>query len=73
MKTKLSTKQKTANSVKGVVSGSLHQMRAINTYKEMKEQLSKLKQDVSFREYVGFEMAMQIFYNRYEKWLRNDR
>jgi len=73
MKKEISTKQKTANSVKGVVSGSLHQMRAINTYKDMKEQLAKLKQDVSFREYVGFEMAMQIFYNRYEKWLRNDR
>ena len=56
----------------GVVSGSLHQMRAINTYKDMKEQLAKLKQDVSFREYIGFEIAMQIFYKRYEKWLGND-
>jgi hypothetical protein len=65
--------EKTANSVKGVVRGSLHQMRAINTYKDMKEQLAKLKQDVSFREYVGFEIAMKIFYNRYEKWLRNNR
>lgn len=49
--------------------GSLHEMRAINTYKEMMEQLSILKKDVSFREYIGFEMAMKIFYNRYEKWL----
>jgi len=73
MKTKLLTKQKVANSVKGVVSGSLHQMRAINTYKEMKEELAKFKQDVSFREYIGFEIAMQIFYNRYEKWLGNYR
>ena len=73
MKTKLSTTQKTSNSVNGVVSGSLHQMRAINTYKDMKEQLAKLKQSVSFREYIGFEIAMKIFYNRYEKWLHNNR
>lgn len=54
MKTEISTKQKASNSVKGVVSGSLHQMRARNTYKEMKEELAKLKKDVSFREYVGY-------------------
>jgi hypothetical protein len=38
----------------------------------MKEQLTKLKQDVSFREYIGCEIAMKIFYKRYEKWLSND-
>jgi hypothetical protein len=73
MKNGTSKLVETANSVKPVVCGSLHQMRAMNTYKEMKEQLAKLKQDVSFREYVGFEIAMQIFYKRYEKWLSNDR
>jgi hypothetical protein len=46
-------------------------MRAINTYKEMKQELEKLKQDVLFREYIGFELAMQIFYNKYEKLLNN--
>ena len=70
MKKQTSKKIQTPPLNKGVVSGSLHQMRAINTYKEMKEQLAKLKQDVSFREYVGFEIAMQIFYKRYEKWLK---
>jgi hypothetical protein len=70
MKKQTSKKTQTPPLNKGVVSGSLHQMRAINTYKEMKEQLAKLKQDVSFREYVGFEIAMQIFYKRYEKWLK---
>jgi hypothetical protein len=73
LKDKLSNEARTQPSCLGVVSGSLHQMRAMNTYKEMKEQLAKLKQDVSFREYVGFEIAMQIFYKRYEKWLSNDR
>jgi hypothetical protein len=61
---------------KGVVSGSLHQMRAINTFKEMEKQLEILKQDVSFREYIGFEMCMKIFCERYEKWIvvnSNDR
>ena len=64
--------EETANSDLCAVSGSLHQMRAINTYNEMKKQLAKLKQKISFREYIGFEMAMQIFYKRYEKWLSND-
>lgn len=54
---------------KTAVSGSLHQMRAINTFKEMEKQLEVLKQDVSFREYVGFEMCMKIFCERYEKWI----
>jgi hypothetical protein len=61
---------------KTVVSGSLHEMRAINTFKEMEKQLAILKQDVSFREYVGFEMCMKIFCERYEKWIvvnGNDR
>ena len=61
---------------KTAVSGSLHQMRAINTFKEMGKQLEVLKQDVSFREYVGFEMCMKIFCERYEKWIfvnSNDR
>lgn len=49
-----------------------HQMMAINTYKEMKEQLSKLKKDVLFREYIGCELAIKLFYKRYEKWLRNN-
>jgi len=70
---KAMNKDTQGNSSLGVVSGSLHQRRAINTYKEMEEQLSKLRQDVSFREYVGFEMAMKIFYKRYKKWLSNDR
>jgi len=55
---------------------SLHQMRAINTFKEMEKQLEILKQDVSFREYIGFEMCMKIFCERYEKWIvtnSNDR
>lgn len=54
---------------KTAVSGSLHQMRAINTFKEMGKQLEILKQDVSFREYIGFEMCMKIFCERYEKWI----
>lgn len=61
---------------KTAVSGSLHQMRAINTFKEMNKQLEILKQDVSFREYIGFEMCMKIFCERYEKWVvvnSNDR
>lgn len=61
---------------KTAVSGSLHQMRAINTFKEMEKQLEILKQDVSFREYIGFEMCMKIFCERYEKWIvanSNDR
>jgi hypothetical protein len=70
-KIKIMTKFKT-NKISANVSGSLHKMRAFNTYKEMNEQLVKLKQDVSFREYVGFEMAMQIFHKRYEKWLTNN-
>ena len=53
----------------GVVIGSLHKMRAINTFKEMEKQLEILKQDVSFREYIGFEMCMKIFCERYEKWI----
>lgn len=72
-KKKVSTKPKTKALKQVAVSGSLHEMRAINTYKEMKEQLSKLKKDVSFREYIGCEIAMKIFYKRYEKWLSNDR
>lgn len=61
---------------KTAVSGSLHQMRAINTFKEMEKQLEILKQDVSFREYIGFEMCMKIFCKRYGKWIvvnSNDR
>jgi hypothetical protein len=61
---------------KGAVSGSSHQMRAINTFKEMEKQLAILKQDVSFREYDGFEMCMKIFCERYKKWIvvnGNDR
>lgn len=61
---------------KTAVSGSLHQMRAINTFKEMEKELATLKNDVSFREYIGFEMCMQIFCKRYEKWIvvnSNDR
>jgi hypothetical protein len=72
-KKKVSTKPESKVLKQGTVSGSLHEMRAINTYKEMKEQLTKLKQDVSFREYIGCEIAMKIFYKRYEKWLSNDR
>ena len=53
----------------GVVGSSLHQMRAINTFKEMEKELLTLKNDVSFREYVGFERCMQIFYKKYEKWI----
>lgn len=49
------------------VSGSVHQMMAINTFKEMEKQLEILKKDVSFREYIGFEMCMKIFCQRYEK------
>ena len=51
--------------------GSLHQMRAIATYQEMKVQLIKLHKDETFKEYLAFEMAMKIFYNHYEKWLRD--
>lgn len=61
---------------KTAVSSSLHQMRAINTFKEMEKQLVFLKQDVSFREYIGFEMCMKIFCERYQKWIvvnSNDR
>lgn len=61
---------------KATVSGSLHQLRAINTFKEMEKQLEILKRDVSFREYVGFEMCMKIFCEKYEKWIvvnSNDR
>jgi hypothetical protein len=45
------------------------QIMAINTFKEMEKELLTLKNDVSFREYVGFEMCMQIFCKRYEKWI----
>ena len=70
--------KKTSNSQshKTAVSGSLHKMRAINTFKEMEKQLKILKQDISFREYIGFEMCMKIFCERYERWIvanRNDR
>ena len=61
---------------KTAVRGSLHQMRAINTFREMEKQLKILKQDVSFREYIGYEMCMKIFCERYEKWIvvnSNDR
>ena len=53
--------------------GSLSQMRAINANKEMEKELLKLKQDVSFREYVGFEMCMNIFRKHYEKWIINKK
>jgi hypothetical protein len=43
--------------------------QAINTLKEMQKQLEKLRHDVSFREYVGFEMCMKIFFERYKKWI----
>ena len=69
-------KASTHASRKTAVSGSLHQMRVINTFKEMEKQLEILKQDVSFREYIGFEMCMKIFCERYEKWIignSNDR
>lgn len=49
---------------------SLHKIRATNTLKEMESQLKKLKQDVSFREYVGAELIINIFKERYEKWLK---
>jgi hypothetical protein len=49
---------------KTAVSGSLHQMRAINTFKEMEKQLEILKQDVSFREYIGFEMWGELSVQR---------
>lgn len=48
---------------------SFHQKRAINTFKEMEKQLAILKQDVSFREYIGFEMCMKIFCEKYKKWI----
>lgn len=48
---------------------SLHKKRAKNTYNKMKKQLEKLNQDVSFSEYVGFEMAMKIFMKNYKEWI----
>lgn len=49
---------------------SLHKSRAEVTLKEMEDQLTKLKKDVSFREYVGAELIIKIFKLRYEKWLK---
>jgi len=71
MKTKLSTKQKNVKSTESVIGGSLHHRRAEATYREMKAELATLKQDVSFREFVGYEMCMKKFSERYWKWLAN--
>jgi hypothetical protein len=49
---------------------SIHATRAKSTLKEMETQLAKLKQEVSFREYVGSELIINIFKARYEKWLK---
>jgi len=50
-----------------------HELKARATYKEMEEQLSKLRNAASFREYLGFELAMKIFYKRYKKWLNKNQ
>lgn len=49
---------------------SIHSNRAKSTLNEMELQLAKLKQDISFREYVGAELIINIFKARYEKWLK---
>lgn len=40
---------------------------AISTLEEMEKQLAALRQDVTFREYIGFEMCLNIFRERYKK------
>jgi len=68
--------KKKENELYELIHTELMEARAINTFKEMEKQLAILKQDVSFREYVGFEMCMKIFWERYEKWIvvnGNDR
>ena len=52
------------------IKDSIHSSIANSTLKEMILQISKLKQDVSFREYVGAELIINIFKERYEKWLK---
>ena len=38
---------------------------------EMKNELNTLKQDISFREYIGFEIALKQFQERFSRILTN--
>ena len=44
-----------------------HQMEHL-----MKKQLQKLKAEVAFKEYIGFEMCLQMFQDFYSDALKRD-
>ena len=49
---------------------TMHKYRAEATLQEMNEQLKELKNDITFREYVGCELCMKIFKKKYKQWLK---
>lgn len=45
--------------------------KAFETFNEMSKLLEKLKSEVTFREYIGFEMCMQVFTEKYNDLIIN--
>jgi hypothetical protein len=50
---------------------TLHESRVINIYSEMQEGLAMLKKAGLFQEYLGYEMAVNVYFCRYKKILSN--
>lgn len=52
---------------------TIHKQRATYALKVMESELEKLRQEISLREYIGFERCMNIFKEHFEDMLRREK
>jgi hypothetical protein len=52
---------------------TIHKQRATYALKCMEKELDKLREDISFKEFIGFERCMNIFKEHFEDMIRKER